>query len=121
MHKLIGALAFVFMAVLIGSWLYFNRSQEIDFSTRLPKSLELCGKDIENTNIQYKALENWLRNNSKDWKNTPVTYVPNLIYSSDMISINVMQTAVIVNYENGSNWSQVAKGGNTEGLYIPCK
>jgi hypothetical protein len=119
--KLVEIFVGLVLVVLIAILLYFNHDQDINFSVQLPQKFELCGKEISDQNGQYLALKNWLQNNTVGWQNTPVSYVPKLLFSSDTISINVMESVVIVNYKNGSDWSQVAKNANTVGLCTACK
>ena len=91
-------------------FLYWNRTQQIDFSAKFPDTLNHCGKNISQNDAEYIELLNWFKLNKNGWKNTPVTYVPKNTFTSPTFSVNILGNGVIVNYQtNAGAWRQVEK------------
>ena len=125
MRKLIkfGIYSVVIIIVLVTVIiLYWHREQEINFSLVIPQSITYCEREITNKNIEYLELTTWLEKNKTGWVNSLVSFVPITIYRASNISINVMGTAVVVNYSvNGKDWSQVINNKLENELSTSCE
>ncbi len=53
---------------------------------------------IEGGSKAEKRIMDWLAANSKGWRATPITYVPNQLISGKDISLNFMKGSVILNF-----------------------
>jgi len=108
-------------AAVLAIMFYWNRDQQLDLSTMLPEAFEHCGSIINRDSREYIELKSWINSNQEGWKNTPVTYVQMDTYISKTISVNVMDSSVVVNYKlhNGS-WSQVTRQKKNNELVSKC-
>ncbi len=57
----------------------------------------------------FDELEKIITDNSLGWKVSIVNYVPNVIFSSKVMKIDVHKTFIVVNYSLGKNWMQIYK------------
>ena len=119
--KIVAGILFVLAAVTAGILLYWGREQSIDFSMILPTEIVHCGKSYTPGNSEYDELASWLRSNQPGWKSTIVTYVPRSVYAAPNITINVLKTGVVINYQskNGS-WRQVVRDKKEDELIDMC-
>ena len=102
--------------------LYWGRDQNINFLSRLPKTFNYCNVEIKKNNKAYIELASWLENNKNGWSNSPAYYIPTTLFKSELISINILKTSVVINYSNnGTNWHQVIKGKKRNELLMACK
>ena len=108
-------------AAILATMAYWNRDQQLDLSSMMPDELERCGSIINRNSAEYIELKNWFSSNQHGWNNTPVSYVPVDAYSSETMSVNVMDGGVVVNYKhkNGA-WRQVTKQKGTHELVSKC-
>ena len=119
--KILTWFLFFTVAAILAIMAYWNRDQHIDISAMLPNEFEYCGSIINRNSTEYIELKNWFNSNQKGWKNTPVSYVPMDTYSSDTMSVNVMDGAVVVNYKHDNEtWSQVTRQKKTNELVSKC-
>ena len=108
-------------AAILVTMSYWNRDQHLDLSAMMPNKFEHCGAIANRDSAEYIELKNWFNSNQQGWNNTPASYVPMDIYSSDAMTVNVMDGDVVVNYkhENGT-WSQVTRQKKTNELVSKC-
>jgi len=119
--KIIAWFLFFTVAAILATMAYWNRDQALDFSAMLPNELQHCDSIINRDSAKYIELKNWFNSNQQGWNNTPATYVPMVIYNSDTMSVNVMDSGVVVNYKQGnSNWNQVTRQKKTNELVSKC-
>jgi len=109
----------ILIIVVILAW---SREQNINFLSMLPETFNYCNVELKPTNKAYVELAYWLENNKNGWKNTPAYYIPTTIFKSELISINILETSVVINYSNnGIDWIQVIKGKQQNELLMSCK
>lgn len=119
--KILAWFLFFTGAAILATMAYWNRDQLLDLSAMLPNELEHCDSIINRDSAEYIELKNWLNSNQQGWNNTPTTYVPMNTYSSDTMSINVIDDGVVVNYkQDNGNWSQVTRQKKTNELVSKC-
>jgi len=118
--KIIGGLLFALIILSIAIVLYIFRAQTIDFTNFMPPKIEFCGEEITTEHIEHKKLTAWFKTNQKGWKPSPVSYVPNYIYSSSDFRVLIDETGMVVSYKEGTNFQQVTKTANTNGLVSKC-
>ncbi len=109
-------------ALLVGAlFLWFDRSQDIDFSAYQPDFWATCNGKINKGSVEYGRLNKWLKLNGSNWQNYVATAAPGYFYKSEKITIYVHKHGVVVNYYDGQNWSQVNKFVDTQEIYYVCK
>ncbi len=113
---------FVFVVLIIAMvFLYWEREQKINFTHLLPPKLQYCGNNITSEDIEHSELKSWFKSNQQGWRNTLVTYVPKTTYTGSGISVNILDNAVIVNYQNSLDmWNQVIKEKKNNELLNKC-
>ena len=57
----------------------------------------------------FDELEKIITDNSLGWKVSIVNYVPNVVFSSKVMKIDVHKTFIVVNSSLGKNWMQIYK------------
>ena len=120
--KLVLKFIIVLSLILFIIFLYYNRNQSIDFSSKLPTSFKYCNKTINSNHPNYIDLKNWLKLNQENWKNNPASHMPVIYYYSPTISINIQKNRVIINYEySNKNYHQVSREKKTEELIHICE
>ena len=111
-------LVFVAFVVIVLSFLagymLLSSDQEIDFSSVMPKVFELCDEQISENDLEYIALKEWFLKNKSGWKKTPVSYVQKYVYRSDFMTVNIVDSLVVVSYKSDMGWSQVLKTGEID-------
>ncbi len=105
--KIIGISFALIGVLLMVAYMYFNRSQTIEFASLMPAQLEICGKLVTNSDPKYVTLANWFVANTEGWQSSPATYMDGQIFSGEGFSTNFHNTGVIVTYKSGGSWSQV--------------
>jgi len=110
------------VALVMTAYMYWNREQQIDFTSKLPIELTHCGRTITPSNDEYTQLKTWLNSHQFGWKNAgPVTYATKIEYLAKNISINVLSFAVVVNYKTeDGNWNQMIHNKNVTELSKQC-
>jgi hypothetical protein len=106
--KIMGITAALLGMLLTVAILYYNRPQTIEFASLMPAQLEICGKLVNESAPNYVTLANWFVTNKEGWRSSPATYVEGQTFSGEGFSANFHNTGVIVTYESGGSWSQVA-------------
>ena len=108
--KILAWFVFFSGAAILAIMAYWNRDQQLDLSTMLPEAFEHCGSIINKDSREYIELKSWFNSNQEGWKNTPVAYVQMDAYNSKTMSVNVMDSSVVVNYKlHKGTWSQVTR------------
>ena len=124
MVKFLKIIACVLVAVAVSVFtilLWFDRSQDIDFSVYKPDSWVTCNGQIDKHSVEYDRLNKWLKSNVSSWKNYIATAASGYFYKSEKIMIYVHKDGVVVNYYDGQKWSQVHKSADTNEIYDVCK
>jgi len=121
MIKKIGMFIALILVGISSIYLYLAREQSIKFYTYMPQEFNVCGDRISIKSLTYRALEKWFKLNENGWQNTPVSYVPNYIFSSNSMVVNILPSSVVVNYQVGSSWHQVIKSAKTDELIAVCE
>lgn len=73
------------------------------------------GKEVEklllkNGDKLFDELNHWVLSNNDLWKISINTYAPQQYFSSEKVSINVIDEAVIINFNrNKNNWVQIIR------------
>ncbi len=119
--KIVFSLAVLIIAGVASTFLFWNRTQQIDFTIYFPNTLNHCGESINQKDKEYVDLYNWLKTNKNGWKNTLVTFVPKNTYTSAKFSVNILDNGVIVNYQNkNGSWKQVQNEKKADELSDVC-
>jgi hypothetical protein len=118
--KTLGSLLLLLTSILVMAAIYWQRSQNFDFSQIMPKQLMHCDQLITVNDPSYISLYNWFENNSVGWHSTLVSYVPRHTFSNKHFHVNVMESRVVVNYSDGKSWS-VTKTYSTKEIISLCK
>lgn len=119
--KILAGSIVVLVAVSVGILLYWEREQSIDFTMLVSAEIEHCGKSFAPGSLEYQELVAWLRSHQHGWKNTPATYVPRSLYTSPGISVNVLKSDVVINYQSkDGRWNQVIRGKKENELVDTC-
>ena len=119
--KIIVGLAALFALASLIVITYWKRELQIDLAGYMPKELQYCGETIGSGNKIYAELQQWLKENPNNWKNTLATYVPVDYFSSPTMLVNVRTSQVVVNYKNKSGkWFQVVRSKERGVLSFPA-
>ena len=68
--------------------------------------------ELDSGNSSYKSLKEWYCRNLKGWRIDWKTYMPQTLWSSEKLKINIInqQNIVVVNYsDSAGRWKQVSK------------
>ncbi|WP_428738589.1 hypothetical protein [Sulfurimonas sp.] len=117
---------FLVISLLVFLYLYWNRSQTINFSDILPTELYRCNKLVNSKDKDYSELTSWLKLNQTGWQNTLVSYVPYNVYKNTEQSVyfhvNIMEESIVINYEDKNLEShQVIREKTAKELQSTCK
>ena len=118
--KLLGALVLISALIITSFFLYYSRTQTIDFSKMLGNEVLVCNQTIDKNHTKYIQLKSWLQKNKTGWKNTPASVLQEYIYSSKDLNINVSTGWVVINYGNSENRSQVNISADTTDIIGKC-
>ena len=118
--KPLGLLLLFLTSILVATVMYWQRSQNIDFSQIMPKQLMHCDQLITASDPSYISLYQWFEKNQEDWHLSLVSYVPTHTFSNKHFNANVMKNRVVVNYTDGKNWS-VTKTSSTKEIITLCE
>lgn len=116
--KLLITAAVIFILV-VATFLYWTRSQEIHFADNFPEAFEYYAQGaavkqnsqtIKKGSTEYAVIKTWFEKNTDGWKNDIRDYKPERVLKSKTLIINILKDGVVVNYTfDGKSWSQVSK------------
>jgi len=117
--KVIGYLFLALVLVVVGSFFYVFREQQIEVNF-IPNYFSYCGKQIDNKDSEYKEIVSWLNQNRDGWVLSFVSYVPVQVYSHPAFSVNVLKGGVVVSYKTDYGYPQYEKTIK-HGLQLACE
>jgi len=118
---ILGVLTLIIVAIVLSIIAYWSRPQNFDFALLMPNEMEYCGQIIDEGNAKYKELKRWFSVSQESWENTPVTYVPRYEFSSNTMTVNILNSSVVVNYQSSEKeWNQVVRVSTSGPQFEEC-